>query len=391
MPSICVVAGTRPEIIKLAPVCRALRWRFPGAVTWIATGQHGSLAAQALGEFGLRPDVRLQLTRDASRVSDILPASATPRQRGSLAGVLAELIERLDDEFARGAYDLVVVQGDTTSTLAATLAAFTRKIPVAHVEAGLRSFDLDHPFPEEAWRAIVAQIASLHFAPTQRAAKNLAAVGARRDKIFVTGNTVVDALHWILEKPASTRVEKIACGPQRLALVTLHRRENWQGPLEEVCDALRGLADSIPDIGVCFVTHANPKLRKTIDGRLGKHERIALIEPLGYSDFIQLLKQSTIVLTDSGGIQEEAPPLGVPVLILRETTERIEAVDAGVAKLVGTDPARIVKETTRLLTNGRAYRAMTRRISLFGDGHASERIAEIIIRRLMRHDAHLAA
>lgn len=391
MPSICVVAGTRPEIIKLAPVCRALQRRFPRAVTWIATGQHGSLAAQALGEFGLQPEVRLQLTRDAARSPDILTASATPRQRGSMAGVLAELIERLDDEFARGSYDLVVVQGDTTSTLAATLAAFTQKIPVAHVEAGLRSFDLDHPFPEEAWRAIVAQIASLHFAPTQGAAKNLATIGVRREKIFVTGNTVVDALHWILEKPVSTRVEEIARGPRRLVLVTLHRRENWQGPLEGVCDALLELADSISNIGICFVTHANPELREAIDCRLGNHERIALIEPLGYSDFIQLLRRCTIVLSDSGGIQEEAPPLGVPVLILRETTERLEAVEAGVAKLVGTDPARIVKESTRLLTNDRAYRAMARRISLFGDGHASERIARIINRHLMRSCAHLAA
>jgi UDP-N-acetylglucosamine 2-epimerase (non-hydrolysing) len=391
MPSIGVVAGTRPEVIKLAPVCRALQRRFPRAISWIATGQHSSLAAQALGEFGLQPNVRLQLTRDAPRFADTLPAPATPRRRGSVAGVLAELIERLDDAFARGSYDLVIVQGDTTSTLAATLAAFTRKIPVAHIEAGLRSFDLAHPFPEEAWRAIVAQIASLHFAPTQRAAKNLTTNGVRRETIFVTGNTVIDALHWILEKPASTRVEKIVCGPKRLVLVTLHRRENWQGPLQGVCDALLELANSIPNIGICFVTHANPELRQAIDRRLGSHERIALIEPLGYSDFIQLLKRSAIVLSDSGGIQEEAPPLGVPVLILRETTERLEAVEAGVAKLVGTDPARIVKESTRLLKNDRAYRAMTRRISPFGDGRASERIASIINRHLMHSYTHLVA
>ena len=383
MVAISLVAGTRPEIIKLAPVDRLLRRRHPGAVRWIATGQHGLLASQALDEFGICPESKLRLARDAgdSRRTDM---AQLPRQQGSIAGVLSELIEHLDAEFARNPCEMVVVQGDTNSTLAAALAAFSRGIPVAHVEAGLRTFNPQRPFPEETWRTLVSQIAELHFAPTGHAAENLQACGVPSDRIFVTGNTVIDSLHWIMRKSPCADIEHICARPGRIVLATLHRRENWSGPVSEICRALRALCDTVPDIRVYFIAHGNRALRRVVEERLAGTRRIEILDPLSYSDFVHLMKRSALVLSDSGGVQEEAPVLGVPVLVLRDATERPEAVEQGAALLVGTEPARIVASAAHLLTDEAAYRAMARPLSLYGDGHASDRIAGIIESRLAR-------
>jgi UDP-N-acetylglucosamine 2-epimerase (non-hydrolysing) len=270
------------------------------------------------------------------------------------------------------------VQGDTTSTVAAAIAAFGHQIPIAHVEAGLRTFDLSKPFPEEAWRSLVGQIANLHFAPTERSAENLRRCGVSEQRVLVTGNTVIDALHWLLaHTPRSRIAERLALG-RRIVLVTLHRRENWNGAFEDVCSALLTLRDRIADIEVLFVAHANPALKLEAQQRLAGQSRVQVLEPLDYATFIHLLRRSALVLSDSGGVQEEAPAFGVPVLVLRDTTERPEAIEEGVARLVGTNTALIVETAETLLTNEAAYRAMARAVSPFGDGKAAQRIAGAI-------------
>lgn len=378
MQSVVVVAGTRPEVVKLAPVYRALASRAaaPAAdtpnlstpksaphatsVSWLATGQHTELAEQTLAEFGIHPDIVLTVPRTRS---------------DSVGATLAKLIGAVDNTLARIEPKLVVVQGDTTSTIATALAAFSRRIPIAHVEAGLRTFDLAQPFPEEAWRTLVSQIADFHFAPTETAAQNLKAAGAR-GRIEVTGNTVIDALHWLRAKSPRPKEDERS---RRRITVTLHRRENWNGAFTQVCAALIELTQALPDTEICFVEHANPALREAAAQALGGRQNIRLVPPQGYGDFIRLLAASTLVLSDSGGVQEEAPALGIPVLVLRETTERPEAVAVGVAKLVGTDAARIVAETMHLLTDAEAYRQMARMVSPFGDGKAAERIADTLV------------
>jgi len=383
MESICIVAGTRPEIIKLAPVYRELRKRSERKVVWLSTGQHTDLADQTLGVFDIQPDLKLELTlrRPAKRkANDAVD---------SVARLLAQLIHRLDEVLARTKPSLVVVQGDTTSAVAAGIAGFCRRIPVAHVEAGLRTFDLSRPFPEEGWRSVLGHLATLHFAPTKTAAQNLVRCGLSRDAVSITGNTVIDALHWLLDQskanaPVSPRIGR------RMVLVTMHRRENWQHAFSDVCTALLNLRDRVGDIEICFVLHANPALRQRATRELEGQERIRLIEPLAYSQFVQLLQQSTLILSDSGGVQEEAPALGIPVLVLRDSTERPEAVDAGVAQLVGTDATRIVDTATRLLTDRAAYDQMARKVNPFGDGRAAMRIAAEIDAYLMRTTATIA-
>jgi UDP-N-acetylglucosamine 2-epimerase (non-hydrolysing) len=370
MQPIWVVAGTRPEIVKLAPVLHALRRNTIRPVHWISTGQHTDLAEQTLRSFAIEPNVRLSLARSAPLPGDIFKGT------DSVSGVLGRLIQNIDGLIARDSPALVVVQGDTTSTVAASLAAFGHRIPIAHVEAGLRTFDLSKPFPEEAWRTIVGQIADLHLAPTERAANNIIATGVAADRVLVTGNTVIDALRWL----AANRPDETAPAvpTHRTVLVTLHRRENWGAPFESVCATLIKLANRIPDIKISFIAHANPQLRARAEQALGGHDRIEILAPLDYVSFIHRMRKSTLILSDSGGIQEEAPAFGIPALILRDSTERPEAVEAGVAQLVGIKTAAIFDAASKLLLDAEAYGRMARVTNPFGDGTAGEKIAAAI-------------
>lgn len=355
---VAIVAGTRPEVIKMAPVHAALKAHSRFEPVWVSTEQQGELNRQALLDLGVTPDVRL----------------APPSPERSVGGRFAQIMDRLDDAFARIDPDMVLVQGDTSSTGAGAMAGFARRIPVGHVEAGLRTFDLDRPFPEEAWRCVVGQLAAVHFAPTQAAADNLKRAGVAPDRIHITGNTGIDTVRLMGDRitPAP-----LTDGLRRI-LVTLHRRENWETGLEGVLQALIALRDRLPDVEIVFVAHANPLLKERVWAYLGDQPRIRIIGPLDYPVFIAQLKSATLVLSDSGGVQEEAPVFGAPVLVLRESTERMEAVQAGVARLVGVDPDAILREATALMTNEPQRMEMVRAVSPFGDGHASARIARIM-------------
>ena len=355
---VAIVAGTRPEVIKMAPVHAALKAHSRFEPVWVSTEQQGELNRQALLDLGVTPDVRL----------------APPSPERSVGGRFAQIMDRLDDAFARIDPDMVLVQGDTSSTGAGAMAGFARRIPVGHVEAGLRTFDLDRPFPEEAWRCVVGQLAAVHFAPTQAAADNLKRAGVAPDRIHITGNTGIDTVRLMGDRitPAP-----LTDGLRRI-LVTLHRRENWETGLEGVLQALIALRDRLPDVEIVFVAHANPLLKERVWAYLGDQPRIRIIGPLDYPVFIAQLKSATLVLSDSGGVQEEAPVFGAPVLVLRESTERMEAVEAGVARLVGVDPDAILRETTALMIHEPQRMEMVRAVSPFGDGHASARIARIM-------------
>ncbi len=369
MQPIWVVAGTRPEIIKLAPVLHALRRIMAHPVHWISTGQHTDMAEQTLRSFAIEPDVRLSLERTVPLQGEI------STKADSVSGILGRLIQNIDQLITQDNPAMVVVQGDTTSTIAASLAAFGHRIPIAHVEAGLRTFDFGSPFPEEAWRTIVGQIADLHLAPTQRAASNIIALGVPADRVLVTGNTVIDALHWL----ATHHPDETAHDPKRrMILVTLHRRENWGAPFESVSKALIKLTQRLPDIDICFIAHANPKLRALAEQSLGGQERIEILPPQDYVSFIHRMRKATLVLSDSGGVQEEAPAFGIPALILRDSTERPEAVEAGVAQLVGIGTTAIYEAASKLLLDDDAYRRMARVTNPFGDGTAGEQIAVAI-------------
>lgn len=357
-----LVAGTRPEVVKLAPVYQALS-RIAGVrVRWVATGQHGQLADQALEVFGIEPDARLALDWD----------------RSSLASLTARLMDALGERFRKDMPDYVIVQGDTATAFAAAQAAFLLRIPVGHVEAGLRSGDMDSPFPEEGFRQLIARIAKDHFAPTIAGARNLRREGIDPNAIRVTGNTVVDAVTEIArQKPEAPVLRQVEPG-SRIVLVTVHRRENWDGGAARICRAVIRLRDLFPDLHFIVATHTNPRVLGPVTAELSGQERITLSDPLAYPEFIAVLKASHLILSDSGGVQEEAPTFGVPVLVLRETTERAEAVRAGVAKLVGSRTDRIVREASRLLSSPRLRTRMAVARSPFGDGHAGERIAKII-------------
>jgi len=343
--------------VKLAPVRAALRAAGLKTV-WISTEQQGALNAQALETFQIIPDLRL----------------AAPSSERSLGGRFAQIMDRLDQAIGDTAPDLVLVQGDTSTTAASAMAAFARRVPIGHVEAGLRTFDLSQPFPEEGWRCVVSQLADLHFAPTEAAARNLLGGGVAQDKIHLTGNTSIDAI-----RLAGGRAVAAPRTPGlRRVVVTVHRRENWGPELEQVLAALVVLRDRVADIEIVFVAHANPDLRARVNQALLHQSRIRIVDPLDYLGFLSQLKGATLVLSDSGGVQEEAPVLGVPVLVLRDSTERAEAVEAGVARLVGAQTDAIVDAAAKLLTNEVERRTMVRAVSPFGDGYASERIAAVI-------------
>ncbi|WP_416395475.1 non-hydrolyzing UDP-N-acetylglucosamine 2-epimerase [Allohahella sp. A8] len=357
MKKIFVIAGTRPEVIKLAPVYRQLVERFSiDGVEWVNSGQHTTLADLALEAFGISPGTVLN-----SMAAD-----------GSLGVLSRNLISEFDHLFSMTSPRAVVVQGDTTTAFAAALVAFYHRLPCIHVEAGLRSFDCANPFPEEANRRMVTSLATLHCAPTPRAADNLRREGVPEAHILITGNTVVDAVHHVRDKVL--KLQPPARG-QRQILVTMHRREAWGDEMENMCTALLELADSRPDVVIDFPVHLNPRVREPVHRLLGEHSRIHLLAPLDYIGLQKMLSQSYLVLTDSGGIQEEAPSYGVPVLVLRRLTERPEAVEQGYAEVTGTDPHALVRSAQRLLDDPDAYRAMVAPANPFGDGHAAARIA----------------
>ncbi len=363
--SVILVFGTRPEVIKLAPVARALR-RYGSEIETLlcSTGQHRELLDQALFDVGLHQDVDLHLMTE----------------RQPLATLLARAITALDGLFREKAPDFVVVQGDTTSAVAAALAAYLLRIPVGHVEAGLRSGDQHEPFPEEANRRVIAQLATLHFAPTEAAAATLARESPPSPRIFLTGNTVIDSLLRVREGLGSRAPGGL--GEQRMLLVTLHRRESQGQCMEDVCSAIMAIVVSRPDVRVLFPVHPSPAVREPVYRILGRHPRIQLCEPLPYRELVGALDRCHFVLTDSGGIQEEAPALGKPVLVLRNATERQEGIEAGTAALVGTDPHAILRAALTLLDNDEIYARMAQARNPYGDGRAGTRIGHIIAEEL---------
>jgi UDP-N-acetylglucosamine 2-epimerase (non-hydrolysing) len=363
---VLTIIGTRPEVIKMAPVIRALNARPRDfSVTNVLTGQHRDMCAPYLKLFGLRTHHDLAIMRKGQ----------------SLDGIVERILHRLPPILNEAEPDVVLVQGDTTSAFAAALAAFHRGVPIGHVEAGLRTNDKLNPFPEEMNRRLVGALAELHFAPTPQAAANLKREGIESSRIFVTGNTVIDAMRIVARRNTSLRktaLAEVEFQRHRVLCVTTHRRESFGLPLQGTLGALRQLVERYDDIEIVLPVHYNPNVRGDVLRLLGDLPRVHLVEPLPYELFVQLLTRSFLVLTDSGGIQEEAPGLGKPVLVLRETTERPEGIKAGTAKLVGTDPARIVRTAARLLDDPKAYRKMAQAVNPYGDGQAAERIANIL-------------
>jgi UDP-N-acetylglucosamine 2-epimerase (non-hydrolysing) len=318
---------------------------------------------QALGAFGLRPDVDLALTASRTGLESFLGGALEP-----LGRVFGELQPTL-----------TLVQGDTISVLAAAQASFLRQVPVGHVEAGLRTGDMAQPFPEEATRRLVSVVTTLHFAPTGRARENLIREGVDPEKVWVTGNTGIDAMRQLrIATPGVDAIRDLDFDASRVILVTAHRRENHGAPLAEICRAVKDIVHHFPDVQVVLPVHANPAVQAAVYAALGDVERVHLLPPLDYPDLVYIMRRAALILTDSGGIQEEAPSCNVPVLILRNVTERPEVVDAGAGILVGTDRKRIVAAVTHLLTDDAAYEKMANVENPFGDGHASERIVRVI-------------
>jgi len=353
---ILAVVGTRPEAVKMAPVIHALRKTPWAEVRVLATAQHREMLDQTLAFFDLRPDVDLDLMRAGQ----------------SLADLTARLVAALDPVLAAERPDCVLAQGDTTTVMATALCAFYQKVRFGHVEAGLRTHDKWLPFPEEMNRALCGRLADIHFAPTARARDNLLREGVPAASVHMVGNTVIDALLWSAERVPEGRFQPPP--GQRLLLVTAHRREHFGARFESLCAALRELAGR-QDVRILYPVHPNPNVREPAHRLLGGHPRIELCEPLDYPDMVAAMKASTLILTDSGGVQEEAPSLGKPVLVLREQTERPEGVQAGAARLVGTDHGRIVAAARELLDDPAAYRAMTGILNPYGDGTSGRAIA----------------
>lgn len=370
---ILTIFGTRPEAIKLFPILHALE-REPGIDSRVCvTAQHREMLDQVLEIGDITPDHDL----------DIM----TPGQ--SLDALTARLLTAIGEVMDAEKPDRILVQGDTATAMVGALAAYYRKIPVGHVEAGLRSHNIYHPWPEEINRKIVGSIADLHFAPTETSANHLRAENVPPENIYVTGNSVIDALHWVSAKIAeqpqlATALQDVKSrfSGKRIIGLTSHRRENFDGGMEAIADAVATIA-ARDDIAIIFPVHPNPNVRGVMEEKLAGFANIALVDPLDYPNFAHLLSISDIMLTDSGGVQEEAPALGKPVLVMRETTERPEGVEAGTARLVGTDSARIVSEVTRLLDDEAAYAEMAKAHNPYGDGKTSERIVEILTGRAL--------
>ena len=366
-PVVGVVFGTRPEAIKMAPVIYELQKRSQEIQpVLISTSQHRQMLDQVLQVFGITPDMDLNLM--------------THNQ--SLNGITCRVLQATDVALDSTHLDCLMIQGDTTTAFAAALAAFYRRIPVAHVEAGLRSRDIYNPYPEEVNRRLAGVVTELHFAPTMIARDNLLAEGIDQRKIAVTGNTVVDAVKTLMEMKAIDHPlpEGIPDDGSRIILVTSHRRESWGTELENTCSAIAELVQSFPDVRVIYPVHMNPNVRDTVMSKLNNMERVHLIPPMDYFGFLSLLRRCYLVLTDSGGVQEEAPTFHKPVLVLRKVTERPEASMMGLARIIGTSREAIVSEAAELLSDAMAYRAMSEGDNPYGDGRASERIVDGLVR-----------
>jgi UDP-N-acetylglucosamine 2-epimerase (non-hydrolysing) len=364
------IFGTRPEAVKMAPVIQALRARPEIESRICVTAQHRQMLDQVLDLFDLHPDFDLDLMRHDQ----------------TLASLTAEIFTRLDPLLEKEKPDWILVQGDTTTVMAASLNAFYHHIRVGHVEAGLRTGDRSQPFPEEINRRVASVVADLHFAPTGRAVANLQAEGIPDWRIALTGNPVIDALNAIVSKPVPAAVsdflkeKDIRLGWKKMILVTAHRRENFGAPIESICLAIRDLASEYPDqVELVYPVHLNPNIQEPVHRLLDGIPNVTLLPPLEYLSLVHMMRASELVLTDSGGIQEEATGLGKPTLVLREVTERPEGLEAGVLSLVGTDRERIVQETERLLEDREAYEKMAHTSNPFGDGHASEKIVSALL------------
>jgi UDP-N-acetylglucosamine 2-epimerase (non-hydrolysing) len=365
---ILAIFGTRPEVIKMGPVLTALRADGAFDVVTLATAQHREMLDDMLRVFGIVPDHDLDVMTADQRVVD----------------VTAKCLLGIDAVLRHESPDLALVQGDTTTVLAASLACHYNRILVGHVEAGLRTADKYAPFPEEMNRRVAGVLADLHFAPTAKARENLRREGVPESAIHVTGNTVVDAVLRIAATPVDPADAQLAHILQftdtigRLLLVTAHRRESFGAPLRGVCEALAAIVEAHPDTGIVFPVHPNPNVREAVHEILGDRPRVLLVQPLDYVQFVHVMQRATLILTDSGGVQEEAPSLGKPVLVLRDKTERPEGVEAGVAEIVGTDPVRIRAAADRLLAAPRSHEVEVRRHNPYGDGRAAERIVNAI-------------
>ena len=355
---ISVIIGTRPEAIKLAPLILELNKHKNIKTRVILSGQHVEIVSQVMNLFKLKEDLNLEIMKESQSINSIN----------------AKILTKLELEFEQNKTDLVIVQGDTSTTFAAATSAFYQKIPIAHIEAGLRTNDLFEPFPEEANRRLISQIASLHFAPTDSSKQNLLNSGIENAKIFTSGNTVIDALLYISNKFDCNELQTKKFDEyqnNKIILATIHRRENWGEPIGNICEGLKMILKKHLDIVLVIPLHPNKDIREIIKDKLSNLSRAKLIEPLPYDELVYLIKKSKIVLTDSGGIQEEAPALGKPVLVLRKNTERIEAVYAGTTKLVGTDANSIFKSADSLLTNSNEYKKMASSINPYGNGTSS--------------------
>lgn len=366
MKNILFVFGTRPEAIKMAPVVREFKKKiYHFNVKICVTGQHKEMLEQVLDFFEIQYDYNL----------------AVMKKNQTLAEVTTGIINQLDRILKKESIELILVQGDTTTAFAGAVAAFYNKIKIGHIEAGLRSHDLYSPFPEEANRAMISRIANFHFAPTNTAAKNLHHEGIKKH-VYITGNTVIDALQITLKKIKKDKFQppnlSKFSAKSRFILVTGHRRESFGKPFEDFCEAILKIAAEFQDVTIVYPVHFNPNVRKTVNGLLGKTSNIHLIDPLDYPSMIWMMQKSYFIITDSGGIQEEAPSLNKPILVTRKVTERMEGIRSGTSKLVGTDTETIYRYSKKLLTQEAFYKKMSKKMNPYGEGNSSEQIAKIL-------------
>ena len=366
---LALIFGTRPETIKMFPIISEMK-KYPEFIDYkiLLSGQHREMLDQMLTAFHIQSDYDLKIMKKDQSLSQIFSKS----------------VNGIEKILTKERPDMVLVQGDTTTTFSGAVAAFFQKIKIAHIEAGLRTNNKYYPFPEEMNRHLTSVLTDLHFAPTEKSCMNLLSEGTSREKIFISGNTVIDALFSVVKKNYSFKEEALKnkdLFKNKIILITMHRRENWGKPLKNICQALIRILEDNPDASIIFPMHKNPRIREAVNNILKNKKRMILLDTLDYKDMINLISKSSIILTDSGGVQEEAPSLGKPILVLRNETERPEALAAGVVKLVGTNGDKIVEKVNELLTNKDKYLEMVKNINPYGDGKASERI----IKKILNH------